>query len=61
MEVEAGTVLEVEDTKPKNVYLVLKGSVALYKKLESMYDTEDGKMINMDGIDLISNPKDSGN
>ena len=41
---EAGTLLAVEDTYPKFVYLLLKGEVALYKRAEQLYN-DKGKKI----------------
>ena len=59
-EFEPNTLLEIEGTQPKFVYIVMQGSLTLFKRPESMYDTE-GYLINVDEIEFQSNPKDSGN
>jgi len=53
------TLLEVEETNQKYVYLILRGEIALYKRPESLYDSK-GKRIKANNIPLWSNPKDSG-
>ena len=60
VEFEPNELLEVEDTKPKFLYLILQGDVTLFKRPESLY-TVDGKRIKTDDIKYWANPKDSGN
>ena len=40
--------------------MLIKGTIALFKRPESLYTT-DGKRIKTDDIPLWQNPKDSGN
>ena len=60
MEFEPNELLEIEDTKPKFLYLTLQGDVTLFKRPESLY-TVTGKRIKTDDIECWANPKDSGN
>ena len=59
-EFEPDTLLETEGQKPKYVYIILQGSLVLYKRPESMYNAK-GKLISVDDIAFQTNPKDSGN
>ena len=43
--------LEVEGTEPNFVYIVLSGSLALFKRPESMYD-DKGQLIDVKEIDF---------
>ena len=52
--------LEEEGGNPKYVYLILEGSLTLFKRPESMYDKQ-GRQIKVHEIDLQVNPKHSGN
>lgn len=59
VEIEAGTLMEEEDLSPANIYFVIKGQVALYKRPEGIY-TAAGERIRADDVDMFCNPKDSG-
>ena len=49
----------MEGHVPKYVYIVLEGSLALFKRPESMYDAQ-GRLIKVHEIELQVNPKHSG-
>ena len=52
--------LEIEGTMPNYVYIILKGSLILFKRPSAMYD-KYGKLIKLSEIELQPDPKDSGN
>jgi RNase H-fold protein (predicted Holliday junction resolvase) len=56
---ESGTLLELEDTHPKYIYILLEGVLSFYKRPESLY-TENGKRIDSSDIDHMKNPLDAG-
>lgn len=60
VKLEPGTLLECEDKPPKYLWLILQGEVEIYKRPESLYDHE-GQMTDSSGVNLWSNPNDSGN
>lgn len=56
--VEQDTLLELESTQPKYIWILLEGEVSVYKRPESMYD-ESGNPTDVKKIAMFPNPVDS--
>jgi CRP-like cAMP-binding protein len=56
---EPGNLLEEEGKQPNNLYVLVSGEIAFFKKPEAIYDQYD-KLIKIKDIGNIKNPKDAG-